>query len=206
MFDSRITICCQRLQRGELARDRAQNGDLRALLSRAVNDATVAQEVHFSLNPQARPKTCEAELRRMHGAIMATAEDHRVMVAHQREEDDVSTTSERTSSPEPDCQMDDCGTDLSSVDGEKNPVEDGDAKDLTDVDPESTEKIISREITDHDHTVPNELIAERGELSTLCNGLHLNSDAETGRSLDDCVIGNPHSLVPPMDTEVQVQA
>lgn len=123
-----------------MAKDRAQNDDIRVLLSSSVA-ATVllVQDEHNS--SRSHTQTSEAQLKRINNSIQATAEDHEILIRQQMHKDPVSVSSTSSLS-----SLDDDGETgverhSSRADGNSRAsVEDGDDKDKNHFDPESSSK------------------------------------------------------------------
>lgn len=83
------------MQRGELAKDRAQNNEVRELLDQANKEAIAKEEELDASNPKSCSQTSEAQLKRINISIQATAEDHEILVQQRSDRGlmSVSTTS-----------------------------------------------------------------------------------------------------------------
>jgi len=120
-------------RRGELARDRARDNQLRELLSEAVDSANRTEEQLYSSNPSARPLSNQAKLERMKDSMWATAEGHRILVdqIEQRDRSYMSLTSRTPTSPNGSTStrpLNDCDTTSSRSSSPGSDEEEGDGE------------------------------------------------------------------------------
>lgn len=123
-----------------MAKDRAQNDDIRELLGSSVAAVILEQDEHNS--SRSHTQTSEAQLKRINNSIQATAEDHEILVKQRMHTDPVSMSS--TSSLSSLDADGDTGVERRScrADGSSRAsVEDGDDKDKNHFDPEASSKI-----------------------------------------------------------------
>lgn len=87
------------LQRGELAKDRAQNNEIRELLDQPTREAIAKEEEQEASNPKSCSQTSEAQLKRISISIQTTADNHEILVQQRSDRGlmSVSTTSSLSS-------------------------------------------------------------------------------------------------------------
>lgn len=128
-----------------MAKDRAQNNEIKELLSDAVEAALLVDDEQNS--SRSHTQTSEAQLKRISILIQATAEDHEFLVKQQMNKEPLSVSSTSSlSSLEDDEEAPDTGLQANLENGSgssRSPVEeeDGDDKDKNHFDPESLSKI-----------------------------------------------------------------
>lgn len=132
------------MQRGELAKDRAQNNEIRELLNQAVREAIAKEEEQDASNPKSCSQTSEAQLKRINISIQTTAEDHEILVQQRSDRGlmSVSTTSSLSSLEDDGANAVNQATQIGDGSCTSSVVEegDGDDKDRDHFDPESSLK------------------------------------------------------------------
>lgn len=128
-----------------MAKDRAQNNEIKELLGDAVEAALLAEDEQNS--SRSYTQTSEAQLKRISILIQATAEDHESLVKQQMNKEPLSVSSTSSlSSLEDDEEASGAGLQSNLANGtgcSRSSVEeeDGDDKDRNHFDPESMSKI-----------------------------------------------------------------
>lgn len=152
-----------------MAKDRAQNNEIKELLGDAVEAALLAEDEQNS--SRSYTQTSEAQLKRISILIQATAEDHEFLVKQQMNKEPLSVSSTSSlSSLEDDEEASGAGLQSNLANGtgcSRSSVEeeDGDDKDRNHFDPESMSKIGG--VTQNDER-PNDIaVSGQGKESSL---------------------------------------